>query len=78
MLADTQLEVSMSDQHPTLWQMILSVVAAIFGVQSEKNRERDFTKGSLWPYVLLGAISLIVFVVMVILLTSWALSLAGA
>ncbi|MGY8869016.1 MAG: DUF2970 domain-containing protein [Pseudomonadales bacterium] len=68
----------MSDQHPTLWQMILSVIAAMFGVQSERNRERDFTKGSLWPYILLGIITLIVFIVAVILLTRWALSIAGA
>lgn len=68
----------MSDQHPTLWQMILSVIAAMFGVQSEQNRERDFTKGSLWPYILLGIITLIVFIVAVILLTRWALSIAGA
>ncbi|WP_201349001.1 DUF2970 domain-containing protein [Neptunomonas japonica] len=68
----------MSGQQPTLWQMILSVIAAMFGVQSEQNRERDFTSGSLWPYVLLGIISLIVFIVAVMLLTQWALSLAGA
>jgi predicted membrane channel-forming protein YqfA (hemolysin III family) len=72
------MEISMSDQHPTLWQMILSVIAAMFGVQSEQNRERDFTKGSLWPYILLGIITLIVFIVAVILLTRWALSIAGA
>lgn len=68
----------MSNQHPTLWQMILSIIAAIFGVQSEQNRERDFTKGSLWPFILLGIIALIVFIVAVILLTRWALSIAGA
>jgi predicted membrane channel-forming protein YqfA (hemolysin III family) len=72
------MEISMSDQHPTLWQMILSVIAAMFGVQSEQNRERDFTKGSLWPYILLGIITLIVFIVAVILLTRWALTIAGA
>ncbi|WP_036550790.1 DUF2970 domain-containing protein [Neptunomonas japonica] len=67
----------MSDQRPTLWQMILSVISAMFGVQSEQNRERDFTNGSLWPYVLIGIITLIIFIVAVMLLTRWALSLAG-
>lgn len=32
-------------QKPTLLQVFGSVVSAIFGVQSNKNRERDFAKG---------------------------------
>jgi hypothetical protein len=67
----------MSQQHPSFWQMLLSVLAAMIGVQSEQNHERDFTKGRLWPYVFLGLITLIVFIIAVILLTRWALSLAG-
>lgn len=67
----------MPNHQPTLWQMILSVIAAMFGVQSEQNRERDFTKGSLWLFILLGIISLIVFIVAVILLTRWAISPTG-
>ena len=30
---------------PTLLQVFGSVLSAIFGVQSSKNRERDFAKG---------------------------------
>ena len=30
---------------PTFWQMLHSVMAAAFGVQSGKNRARDFTHG---------------------------------
>ena len=67
-----------SQQSPSLWKMILSVLAALFGVQSEKNRERDFTKGSVWKFTLLGLITLTIFIIAVILLTRWALSLAGA
>ncbi|MEB0040607.1 MULTISPECIES: DUF2970 domain-containing protein [unclassified Pseudomonas] len=39
---------------PTLWQMLQSVTAAAFGVQSGKNRERDFTHGKPSHFVLLG------------------------
>lgn len=67
-----------SQQSPSLWKMILSVLAALFGVQSEENRERDFTKGSVWKFTLLGLITLTIFIIAVILLTRWALSLAGA
>ena len=28
---------------PTFWQMLHSILAAAFGVQSGKNRARDFT-----------------------------------
>lgn len=67
-----------SQPSPSLWKMILSVLAALFGVQSEENRERDFTKGSVWKFTLLGLITLTIFIIAVILLTRWALSLAGA
>ncbi|SIS43411.1 DUF2970 domain-containing protein [Neptunomonas antarctica] len=67
----------MSQRRPSLWQMLLSVLAAMIGVQSEKNHERDFSKGRLWPFVFLGLITLIVFIIAVIFLTRWALSIAG-
>ena len=46
---------------PNLFQVIWSVIAALFGVQSGKNRERDFKQGKAGDYI--G-----VFVVMVIAL----------
>ena len=39
---------------PTFWQMLHSVMAAAFGVQSGKNRERDFTHGKPVHFLLLG------------------------
>ncbi|WP_341964309.1 DUF2970 domain-containing protein [Pseudomonas sp. RC10] len=39
---------------PTFWQMLHSVMAAAFGVQSHKNRERDFTHGKPSHFVILG------------------------
>lgn len=39
---------------PTLWQVIHSVAAAFFGVQSSKNRERDFQHGKPWHYVVIA------------------------
>lgn len=62
---------------PTLLQTLLSVLAAFFGVQSERNRERDFDKGRPLHYVLVGLLLALVFVLTVILLVRWALSLAG-
>lgn len=47
---------------PTFWQVVQSVLAALFGVQSSKARERDFTQGKPWMYIVLGLIAVILFV----------------
>jgi len=39
------------DKKPTLIQTISSILAALFGVQSAKNRERDLTKGDAGNYI---------------------------
>ena len=41
---------------PTFWQMLHSVMAAAFGVQSSKNRSRDFSHGKPVHFVLMGII----------------------
>lgn len=67
----------MSDK-PTLWQTLLSVLSSFFGVQSERNRERDFNDGRPVHYVLIGLLMAALFVISIILLVRWALILAGA
>jgi hypothetical protein len=46
---------------PTFWQMVQSVMAAALGVQSGKNRERDFTHGKPSHFILLGILFTAVF-----------------
>ncbi|MDB6051907.1 MAG: hypothetical protein JWR17_4653 [Pseudomonas sp.] len=46
---------------PTFWQMVQSVMAAAFGVQSGKNRARDFTHGKPSHFVILGIIFTMIF-----------------
>ncbi|UTF60735.1 DUF2970 domain-containing protein [Gilvimarinus sp. DA14] len=41
---------------PSLWQIVVSTLAAAVGVQSNKNRERDFTQGNLIAYVVAGIV----------------------
>ncbi|MBF8162640.1 DUF2970 domain-containing protein [Ectopseudomonas hydrolytica] len=38
----------------TLWEMLQSVLAAALGVQSGKNRSRDFGRGKPSHFILLG------------------------
>jgi hypothetical protein len=63
---------------PTLWQVIHSVLAAFFGVQSEANRRRDFTRGKPSQYIIVGLIATALFVLIMIGIVRLVLHLAGA
>jgi hypothetical protein len=62
---------------PTLWQTIASVGASFFGVQSSKNRERDFKHGKAAHFIAVGLVATAVFVAAVILAVRLALRQAG-
>lgn len=53
------------EKKPSFWQMTHSVLAAFFGVQSGKARERDFTKGNPWHFIVIGIVATTVFVLVV-------------
>ncbi|RVU31490.1 DUF2970 domain-containing protein [Neptunomonas marina] len=61
---------------PTLWQVFCSTLAAFFGVQSERNRTRDFESKSIIPYVFIAIFSTALFIILVIGLVNAALYLA--
>lgn len=54
-----------SEHKPTFWQIVQSVFAAFFGVQSDKARERDFTHGNAWVFIFAGLIGVTLFVLAV-------------
>jgi len=58
----------------SFFQVFSSVMAAMFGVQTEKNRERDFNKGKLWHYVVGGIIFAVIFITILISVVQLALS----
>ena len=49
-------------QPPTLLQVVGSTLAALCGIQSQKNRERDFTQGNAKVFIVVGAILTAFFV----------------
>ncbi|WP_166363065.1 DUF2970 domain-containing protein [Pseudomonas akapageensis] len=51
---------------PTFWQMLHSVIAAAFGVQSARNRARDFTHGKPGHFIALGVLFTVLFVLVLI------------
>lgn len=58
-------------QKPRFWDIVVSVLAALFGVQSDKNRQRDFNHGNPAVYVAIGAVFVILFVLTLVLVVSW-------
>jgi hypothetical protein len=63
---------------PTLWQVAKSVAAAFFGVQSEANRQRDFTRGKPSQFIIIGLIATALFVLVMIGIVKLVLRLAGS
>lgn len=62
-----------ADDAPTLKDVAGSVGAAFIGVQSDKNRERDFTKGKFSHFVIVGAIAVVLFVLALIAIVNMVL-----
>lgn len=62
---------------PTLLQMMHSVLAAAFGVQSGKNRARDFTHGKPSHFVMLGIAFTVIFALTLFGIVKLVVHLAG-
>lgn len=62
----------------SIWQVIQSVLAAGFGVQSQAARERDFTRGRPIHYIVAGTIGTILFILTLVIIVRVVLSAAGA
>ena len=62
---------------PSLWQVVASVAASFFGVQSSKNRERDFKHGKAAHFIVVGLVATVVFVLAVVLVVRLVLRQAG-
>lgn len=66
----------MSDKEDqvSLFRVVLSVMAAMIGVQSSKNRERDFAKGRPAAYIIVGLIMTLLFILTVWTVVSLVIS----
>ena len=53
---------TLSEKSLPWWRVMLSVIQAAFGVQNQANRERDFSTGSIWPFVIAALVFTLVFV----------------
>ena len=68
---------SPEQQSPSWYNVIASVLAAGFGVQSKKNRERDFQNGKPIVFIVTGIALTILFIFAVMTIVSTVLDKAG-
>jgi hypothetical protein len=61
----------------TLWEMLQSVLSAALGVQSGKNRARDFSRGKPSHFIILGVLFTAVFVLVILAVVKLVLHLVG-
>ncbi len=59
---------------PSMWQLVISVFGAAFGVQTEATRQRDFNSSSPLPYIIAGLIFTVLFVLTIIGVVSLVLA----
>ena len=61
----------------SLWQVIASVFAAAFGVQSENNRQRDFTRARPSTYIVAGILFTLAFILVIVTVVRVVLNAAA-
>ncbi|MFC6631868.1 DUF2970 domain-containing protein [Microbulbifer taiwanensis] len=65
------------NEKPSFGQVVLSTLAAAIGVQSSRNRERDFKGGSIKAYIAAGIIFTGLFVLTLVLVVKTVLGNMG-
>lgn len=68
-----QEDTKTNESAPSLKDVAGSVAAAFIGVQSNKNRERDFSKGKFSHFVLIGLLAVLLFVGVLVTIVSFVL-----
>ena len=71
---------SNQNSQPTIsfGKLLMSVLSAFFGVQSNANRQRDFSNGKLSHFIFIGLILGLAFILIVIGVVQIVMKLAGA
>jgi len=61
----------------SFWQLVKSTLSAFIGVQSNANRERDFSHGKISHFIWMGLLFGVVFVLTIIGVVQLVLHFAG-
>jgi hypothetical protein len=62
----------------SFWQLLLSTMAAFIGVQSNANRERDFTHGKISHFIAIGILFGLTFVLTIVTVVKIIMAYAAA
>lgn len=65
------------EQKPGFMDVLKSTLAAALGVQSTKNRERDFTHGNIKTFAIAGVIFTVIFIAAIVTVVKLVLKSAG-
>ena len=66
-----------NEKEPSLLQVVGSVIASFFGVQSSRARVRDFKHGRAGVFIAVGIVMTVAFVLTVLLVVKLVLKQAG-
>jgi len=66
-----------NNKTPSFWQVVKSVLAGMLGVQSAKNRERDFEHGKFSAYIFVAFIVVTLFILAIVAVVKTVLYFAG-
>ena len=64
------------EQKLSFWRIVQSTLAGAIGVQSNKNRERDFNNGNIWVYIISGIVFTVLFILTITTVVRIAISSA--
>ena len=62
---------------PGPFDVMKSVLAAMIGVQSDENRERDFHQGKASHFIIGGIVFVIIFIIVLMSIVSGVIESAG-
>ncbi|WP_027951297.1 DUF2970 domain-containing protein [Haliea salexigens] len=68
---------SHNDENLTMVDLVKTTFAAALGVQSNKNRERDFKHGNIKVFAIAGLIFTVLFIAILICLAKLVLYFSG-
>lgn len=58
---------------PSVWQLVKTTLCAAVGVQTDANREVDFSQSSPLPYIIMGIVFTVIFLGTLITIASVAI-----
>ena len=74
---DSEQSHSKAQAQLTFWQLLKSTFSAFLGVQSNANRERDFTQGKMSHFIWMGLLFGLVFVLTIVGVVQLVLHFTG-